>query len=226
MNIQFTSKINASDGVKVVTYGRSGVGKTMLAATAPNPFIFSAEKGLLSLRKFNIAYVDISSFKQLDEAFMWALKSNETKKYQTFVLDSISEIAEVVLSDELERNKDPRKAYGNMQQSMYGLIRNFRDLKGKHVQFIAKQMIIEEGQLPVIKRASPIMPSQALQNQTPYFFDLVLHMYVGGIDPTTGINWRALHCTSSPEWDAKDRSGNLAAIEPPDLGYIFKKASE
>lgn len=224
MQIQYTSKITAADGIKCVPFGPSGIGKTVLIATAPRPFIFSAEKGLLSLRKFNIPYASVTTFKELDEAFTWAMKSNETRNYDTLALDSLSEIAEVVLADELTRNKDPRKAYGNMQQTMYGLIRNFRDYKGKNVIFIAKQMIIEEGQLPVIKRKSPIMPSAALQNQLPYFFDLVLHMY-SGTNPATGNVWRAVHTQSSPEWDAKDRSGNLDPIEPADLGYIFKKAS-
>ncbi len=224
MQIQLTSKISAADGVKAVTYGRSGVGKTVLASTAPGPLIFSAENGLLSLRKFNIPYIDVTSYKQLDEAFTWALKSSDTKKYSTFVLDSISEIAEVVLAEELKYNKDARKAYGNMQQMMYALIRNFRDLKGKNVQFIAKQQTMEDGTPPVItRRFSPIMPSVALQNAMPYFFDLVLHMYAGVTD---GKEWRAIHTRATPEWDAKDRSGNLDAIEYPDLSKIFIKAGQ
>lgn len=221
MQLLNTNKISAADGIKAVVYGKSGVGKTMLIATAPSPFIFSAEKGLLSLRKSSIVYTEISTFKELTDAYDWATKSSEAKKFDTFALDSLSEIAEIVLAQELKQNKDPRKAYGNMQQSMYGLIRSFRDMKGKNVVFVAKQMLIEEGQPPVItKRMSPIMPSAALQNQTPYFFDLILHMSIETYD---GVPYRVLQTGSTAQYDAKDRSGNLDAIERPDLSAIFKK---
>lgn len=223
MQLFNTNKISAADGIKAVVYGKSGVGKTMLIATAPAPFIFSAEKGLLSLRKSSITYTEINNFKDLTEAYEWAMKSSEAKKFNTFALDSLSEIAEIVLAEELKNNKDPRKAYGNMQQSMYGLIRSFRDIKGKNVMFVAKQMLVEEGTPPfVTKRMSPIMPSAALQNQMPYFFDLILHMSVETYD---GVNYRVLHTGSTAQYDAKDRSGNLDAIEPPNLSAIFKKAA-
>jgi hypothetical protein len=230
MRILLTSDIKAADGVKAVVYGQSGIGKTVLSASAPTPLVFSSENGLLSLRKHRVPYIDVSTWKELSDAFTWALKSSETRNYQTFVLDSLSDIAEIVLGEEKKANRDPRKAYGNMQDLMYGLIRNFRDLKGKNVTFICKQMTIEDGPGLVlggqaIKRKTPIMPSSALQNQLPYFFDLVLHMYHAGIDPATNQVWRAVHTQSSPEWDAKDRSGNLNPIEPADLGYLFKKAS-
>lgn len=222
MEIKSTSKITAADGIKCVIYGRSGTGKTYSLASAPAPFILSAEKGLLSLRKLSVAYTEINTYKELTDAYMWVMQSSEAKKFQTYALDSMSEIAEVVLAEELRKTKDPRKAYGEMQQQMYNLIRNFRDLKGKNVVFIAKQMLIEEGQLPVIQRASPIMPSKALQNQLPYYFDLVLHVFTPIYE---GKKYYAVHTQSAPEWDAKDRSGNLDPIEPADLGHIFKKAA-
>jgi hypothetical protein len=222
MQVRSTNQITAADGIKCVIYGRSGTGKTYSLASAPAPFILSAEKGLLSLRKLSVAYTEINTYKELTDAYMWVMQSSEAKKFQTYALDSMSEIAEVVLAEELRKTKDPRKAYGEMQQQMYNLIRNFRDLKGKNVVFIAKQMLIEEGQLPVIQRASPLMPSKALQNATPYFFDLILHMDILKHD---GVNYRVLHTCSSLEWDAKDRSGNLNPIEQPDFSAIFKKCT-
>ena len=64
--IQFTNKLSAMDGVKVVVYGQSGVGKTSLATTAEAPLILSAEKGLLSVRRFAIPFIDISTYNELD----------------------------------------------------------------------------------------------------------------------------------------------------------------
>jgi hypothetical protein len=220
MQIQYTNQIKLDYGVKTCLYGASGIGKTRLLATTPDPLVFSAENGLLSLRKEKVPYIDISTYAQLTEAYKWAISSAEAKKFRTFGIDSLSEIAEVVLGEELKKTPDPRKAYGETQQQMYKLVRNFRDIAGKHVVMVAKEMFIEIG---TTKCATPLMPSEKLQQQVPYFFDLVLHMYVGN-DPTTGKRYTGLHTQSNLNWMAKDRSGTLDPIEYPDLSNVFKKA--
>jgi hypothetical protein len=220
MQIQYTNSIKLDYGVKTCLYGASGIGKTRLLATAPDSLVLSAESGLLSLRKEKIPYIDISTYAQLTEAYKWALTSAEARKFKTFGIDSLSEIAEVVLAEELKKTPDPRKAYGETQQQMYRLVRNFRDIAGKHVVMVAKEMFIEIG---TTKCATPLMPSEKLQQQVPYFFDLVLHMYVGN-DPSTGKRYTGLHTQSNLNWMAKDRSGTLDPIEYPDLSNVFKKA--
>lgn len=220
MQVQYTNSIKLNYGVKTCLFGASGIGKTRLLATAPDPLILSAESGLLSLRKQKVAFIDISTYKGLIEAYQWVLASNEARKYWTFGLDSLSEVAETVLGEELKKSSDPRRAYGETQQQMYRLIRNFRDIPGKHIVMVAKEMLVDYGRT---KCACPIMPSEKLQAQLPYFFDLVLHMYVG-IDPQTGRSYTAIHTQSDAGWQAKDRSGNLDAIEYPQLNNIFTKA--
>jgi hypothetical protein len=86
---------------------------------------------------------------------------------------------------------------------------------------IAKEFLSESG---LVKCANPIMPSEKLQAQLPYFFDLVLHMFVGN-NPSNGERYTAIHTSSTATWQAKDRSGNLDAIEYPNLAAIFTKAA-
>lgn len=59
MAVKLTTSKQAAlvHGVKCIVYGRAGIGKTMLVATAPAPFLISAESGLLSLREQNITKV-------------------------------------------------------------------------------------------------------------------------------------------------------------------------
>lgn len=222
MQIQYTNQISMRDGVKVVLFGGSGVGKTKLAETAPEPIILSAEDGLLSLRKSKVPYIDISNYKNLVEAYTWLTQSSEARRYQTYYLDSLSEVAEVVLSEELKKTNDPRRAYGETQQQMYRLIRSVRDIPNKHKVMVAKEMMVDSG---TQKCAVAIMPSEKLQAQLPYFFDLVLHMYVG-MNPANGQSFRAIHTSSSASWNAKDRSGNLDPIEYPNLTHLFTKATQ
>ena len=226
MQIQYTNQLDLSNGVKCLLYGISGIGKTSLIATAPRPFIFNAEKGLLSLHQFKIPYVTVSTFKELDDAFIWATKSNEAKSFDTFALDSLSEIAEVVNVFERKKNPDARKWSPAAQDSIYHLVRAFRDLPRKHVVCIAKQTTADAGdafagQL-VTKQAMPMMPGGKLTENMPYFWDCVLHMTQGISE--SGGQWRGLHTSSTPYWQAKDRSGKLAPLEYPDLTNLFNKA--
>ena len=218
--IQSTNQLSASAGVKALVYGASGVGKTSLAITADAPLIFSAEKGLLSLRRFDIPYVDVSSYPELVEAYKWLMGSSEARSIGTLFLDSASEIAEVVLAAELKKTPDPRKAYGNTQQSVYEMFRSFRDIRGKAVVLIAKQITVQDG---MNTKQIPLMPSEKLQAQVPYYWDLVLHMHIGS-NTATGQQYRAFHTQDSPNWSAKDRSGNLDPLELPNIHDVFTKA--
>ena len=212
-----------TDGVKVIVYGGAGSGKTCLCATAPRPVIFSAESGLLSLRGIEIPYIQIDSYKDLEEAYAWTFGSSEAKNFDTICLDSISEIAEVVLGKLKETHKDPRKAYGEVQDEMLGLLRSFRDIKGKNVYFSAKmERIKDEG--TGVTRFGPMMPGTKLPQQVPYFFDEVFQLQVF-VDPQTKAEIRALRTRRDNQYEAKDRSGSLELWEQPDLAAIFNKIS-
>jgi len=116
----------AVHGVKCLVYGKAGVGKTTLCATAPTPIIFSAEAGLLSLGAHDIPVALIKTIDDLEDAYRWATESHEASQFETVCLDSISEIAEVVLSNAKKTCKDPRQAYGELADRMGVTIRPFR----------------------------------------------------------------------------------------------------
>ena len=218
INLKRTSGLSAQ-GVKLLVYGQAGAGKTSLIRTLPNPVILSAEAGLLSLTGTDIPYIEIGSMAELQEAYLWASGSDEAKGFDSIALDSISEIAEVVLSTEKKLTKDPRAAYGAMQEQMGDLIRAFRDLPGKNVYFSAK---LEKSQDEMGKLLyNPAMPGKALTQGLPYFFDEVLALRVER--DSDGNTHRALMCDSDGLWLAKDRSGRLEGWEAPDLGAIIAK---
>ena len=98
-------------GVKMLVYGQAGAGKTTLINTLPHPIILSAEGGLLSLQDADLPYIEIRNVNDLEEAYKWVV-SDAANGFESVALDSISEIAEVILSSEKKNNKDPRAAYG------------------------------------------------------------------------------------------------------------------
>ena len=209
----------ASSGVKLLVYGHAGAGKTSLIPTLPAPIVLSAEGGLLSIAGADVPYIEISDMAALREAWDWLAHSAEAQQYQSVALDSISEIAEVALNAEKKAAKDPRQAYGAMQEAMTDIIRAFRDLPGRNVYMSAK---LEKQQDEMGKILySPSMPGNKTGQALPYFFDEVLALRVE--KDAEGVPQRALMCHSDGVWQAKDRSGRLDTWETPDLGALIAK---
>lgn len=215
--IHSTSEV-ALNGVKILVYGAAGAGKTKLISTLPNPFILSAESGLLSLAKYKLPYMIIESIQDLEEAHDWCL-TEEADGYD-IVLDSVSEIGETVLSFEKKRNKDPRAAYGEMQTQVADLIRAFRDLQGKNVYMTAKLEKSQDEMGRILY--APSMPGNKAGQALPYFFDEVFAIRVEKNAETKELE-RYLQTNTDGLWQAKDRSDMLDMWEPMDLGAIIEK---
>lgn len=220
IHLQSTSNV-ALHGVKCMVYGNAGVGKTRLLATAPSPVIFSAESGLLSLRQFNLPYIEIKTMTDLAEAYQWTIYSQEAKQFQTPCLDSISEIIEVLLEYEKGRTRDPRKAYGEIITQGLQLIRNFRDIPGRNVVLVAKQEWSKDEQSGAMFN-QPSFPGQKLGPAAPYYPDEIFQ-YCIFQNPQTKQRIEALRCWPDQNNVAKDRSGSLNEWEEPHLGKIFAK---
>ena len=217
INLRSTAGL-AADGVKLLVYGQAGAGKTSLIPTLPHPVVLSAEGGLLSIVDADVPFIEISTMADLWEAYEW-LTTGGGAEYKSVALDSISEIAEVCQNHEKKVAKDPRQAYGAMQEQMSDIIRAFRDLPGRHVLMTAKceKTADEAGRILY----APSMPGNKTGQSLPYFFDEVLALRVE--KDAEGLSQRALMCDSDGIWQAKDRSGKLDTWEAPDLGAIIAK---
>ena len=220
--LKFTTTDSAGQlhGIKILIYGRSGVGKTTLASTVPDVLILSAEAGVLSLRDKAIPMIQITTVVELSEAYHWITTNPHAKGFKTIFLDSITEIAEQVLSNAKLQVKDSRQAYGELIEKMNMLVRSFRDLPGKNVVMLAKQ----ESHLDEVSKMTmfgPAMPGSKVSQQLPYLFDEVFRLGVG--KTPDGTEYRFLQTQPDLQYEAKDRSGVLDAIEPPNLSHIFNK---
>ena len=220
LNFTTTDKAAQVNGVKVLVYGGAGTGKTVLTSTAPTPFLISAEGGELSLRSIAMPMAKVANVDDLRDIYAWCERSNEAKQFQTICIDSLSEIAEVVLNNAKRQVKDPRQAYGELIEKMETTIRMFRDLPGRNIYMSAKMEPTKDELTGVIKYA-PAMPGNKLGPKLPYFFDEVFRL---GINKTTqGESYRFLQTQPDLQYEAKDRSGALAPVEQPHLTHIFNK---
>lgn len=237
MTLQFTTAEQAADtnGIKCLVYGDAGMGKTVLTATLPTPILISAESGALSLKRKNlerlfgvgnqsIAYhiptIVVSSVEDLRDAYTFCTQAAEARQFQSIALDSVSEIAEVVLNNAKRQVKDPRQAYGELIEKMETLVRWFRDIPGKNVLMSAKMEPMKDETTGIVKYG-PSMPGSKLGHKLPYFFDEVFRLGVN--KDQQGNSYRFLQTQPDLQFVAKDRSGALASIEYPHLGALFQK---
>ena len=219
LEITTSRQAAASNGVKCAIYGLSGMGKTKLCATAPKPVIISAEKGLLTLRNYDVPVIEIKNFADLWEAHR-ILTSEQGAEYETICLDSVSEIAEQILTAAKLDAKDPRQAYGTLAQDMIIVLKAFRDIEGKHVVMIAKQGTIKD-ELTGVQSYGPSFPGAIVTRDFPYLFDEVFQIGMQKIQ-VEGTNdfddVRVMRTQPDLQYTAKDRSSALpASIIVPDM---------
>jgi hypothetical protein len=232
-----TSKAAVSHGVKALVYSPSGAGKTLLCATAPRPCILSAESGLLSLSRRNIERVfgvdtpgitydipvmQVTNLLQLRDAFNWFANpaNNARQHFDTICLDSITEIAEVMLKTYKSGKADARQAYGDLLENMLEAVKQFRDLPGWNVYFSSKMEPMKDEATGMVKYG-PMMPGSKLSPQLPYLFDEVFCLGIGTTQQ--GAKYRYLRTDQDLQYIAKDRSGLLDEIEKPDLSHVIRK---
>jgi hypothetical protein len=206
------------DAMKFVVYGASGVGKTKLLSTAPDPFIISAESGLLSIAGSDIPYCEVRTMDDMEAAYEYAKNCDK----QTIGLDSLSEIATAVLSDIMKgksasgNKMHGEAAYGLLLEKLGPFIRNFRDIPNKHVVFIAKMKKVVDEESGTVTY-DPYIPGKALPFDLPYLVDETFCMQIDRKGE------RFLQTTADRYRVCKDRSGKLDAKEQPDLTAIINK---
>lgn len=218
MKIISTRQAANTFGLKILVHGPPGAGKTRLCATTGDldrTLIISVEGGLLSVRDWDIDVVQVRTIDDVYEVFEYLRKGEH--EYTWVCLDSISEIAEIVLAGEKLRNRDARRAYGEMADTVFDLIRGFRNLNC-HVLMTAKQ-----GREEVDGRTlhTPLLPGRQLTLNVAYLFDEVFALRVE--TNSEGEIIRVLQTGRSRSYDAKDRSGSLNMFEDADLAAVASK---
>ena len=128
--------------ISALFYGRSGTGKTTVAATFPKPALILdiKEKGTDSV--FDVEGIDVLPVEDWDdvEEVFWMLKKEGG--YKTIIIDQVSAMQDLcrdkILAEE-EKDKMSLRLFGELSGRMKEWINNYRDLmdEGIHVVFLA-----------------------------------------------------------------------------------------
>lgn len=206
-------------GVKALLYGPPGTGKTPLINTAPRPVLLACEPGLLSMRGSQVPTYQAFTAKAINDFFDWLFNSNETKNFDTVAIDSISQMAEIYLTDAKKNNKHGLKAYGEMAENTLKHLERLYFMPYKHTYLIAKETLINDG---TVSTRKPYFPGQQLPTEVPHKYDCVIRVAIHNI-PGVGQT-KAFRCIGSIEEMARNRTGNLNEFEEPDFGKLVTKA--
>jgi hypothetical protein len=221
VTVKTVADVTNINGVKTFVYGASGAGKTYAIGGLASPIILSTEDGLLSLAAEypHLHCVSIATYTEMVDALKWATGSAEASKYSHVVLDSFSDLAEIILADQKTKTKDGRMAYGETNETVLKICRMIRQLP-RDVYMTAKegQIVDADG----VSKFGPLFPGKQLAMQVPYFFDEVFQLVVQ-TDTSTNERTRWFRTSGDTQYVAKDRSGALDLWEPADLDAIYTK---
>lgn len=112
ISIQSLRKVRADGPPRVLIYGPPKMGKTTLAAEFPSPVFIQTEQGEsgnLVLDSFG----HLQTYLEVDEALISLF--NEEHGYQTVVIDSLSELEKLIVTETCRRNN-----WKNIEQPGYG----------------------------------------------------------------------------------------------------------
>jgi len=215
MQIKSTKSIRPTC-INALIFGESGVGKTTLASTlSGKTIIVSLESGLLSLREFEIDYIEI---KTLDD-LRTTLHELSMSDYDNIYIDSLTEIGQLFLDYSKKQYPDDRqtmKMYGYLLEVMTKFIKYCRDID-KNIFFTALQKTTTD---EVGKRFHVPDLQGSIAIKCPAFFDFVFNYQIMKKDDK---DVRFLITDKTNGTIAKDRSGMLDKYERPNLDAIINK---
>jgi phage nucleotide-binding protein len=229
LKIKKTGEIATKRFVALVV-GPSGIGKTSLVRTLPDPeskiLIISAESGLACLDGTDIDVIEVDPLKpmeSLEEIYDALTTDAYKKKYNYIFVDSLTEIGQLIVS---ELKKDPHYGqpknalpmWGKYGELMTTIVKGYRDLSDYSVIFTCLDAVEKDG---LEKLESFNLQGSSIKNNVKAWFDLVLFYKVYRDEEGNSIRKLVTDISESPL--AKDRSGKLEAYEEADLSVIINK---
>lgn len=221
MKIVKSDDPQAKPSIIMLVYGNGGVGKTTFGSTAPKPLLVDCENGAkyFGLRGIKMDVAKIATWSDMEGLFDIA-KSGE---YKTIIIDPIGELMEklkrymVMKGDKklVQSDGSPSMAgWGWLKDTMRSTIKILRD-SGVNLLLVA-HVSEDKDEEKLVKR--PMIMTK-ISDEIVNMVDIVGYMQVVQVD---GEEKRIIMVDpSSDKYVAKDRTGQLGKIIPPNFKDII-----
>lgn len=160
--------------IKALIYWPSGSWKTSFWWTAKNVIFASSENWLLPLAGKNIPYVEIKSLQDLIDLKVFL--ENEKHNFETLVIDSITEISDIIKNGIEKRNKRKMQLqdWWELASQIEAIIKDIKNID-INVIVIAQELNINDEE-----KIQRIVPSLNGKSSTKicYYMDVVGYIYV------------------------------------------------
>lgn len=199
--------------IKALIYGAAGAGKTVFTGTASKAIYASAEGGLLSIADKKPQFVEVKTLKDLVE--LYAYLSREEHDYETVVIDSITEINEIIkleIENRIGRAMQIQD-WGELSKKIRDLFRKFRDLPMNVILIAQEAYLTDEDK---IKKIVPSLNGKAA-TEIAYFMDVVGYINV----ENDGTRW--IETDSNKKLLTKDRTQRIGNDTAMDFAEWQKK---
>lgn len=141
-----------SNPLSFVIYGRSGTGKTTIAGTFPGPILYLdiKDRGTDSIHDVkNIDVMEVEVWDDFEDVYYF-LKTNKEHGYKTIVIDTITQLQQMVMTDVMSKKKKStqnvgdwgsmaKRDWGDVAAIMKEWIDNFVGLPIDNVVFLAQE---------------------------------------------------------------------------------------
>ncbi|MAN64738.1 MAG: hypothetical protein CMI60_22625 [Parvibaculum sp.] len=215
LSITTTSKLCSNRGTSIVLSGPPKVGKSFSLRTLPGrALVVDIEDGQLCNQNVDLPAVQIRTWADAEELLVKLKGDPEWHQFDCIAVDSISELAEVRLSETLGSNSNKMAAYGQMADDLTKWLKEMARLS-QHIIFLCKYQRNKAGVW------TPLFPGSLLEQNLFFWMDEILVMRM--VEGADGKAQRVIQCNSCEEHQAGDRSGTLDFFEAPDLTNIITK---
>lgn len=206
-----------SSYIKILTYSKSGSGKTSLCATLGNAFVIDIENGTLSIAGSDCDIWDARSIQDVWDGYRYFC--DHIKDYSALCIDSITKLTEFMLIQETQKVGKSFDRYSNMADQIKAFVEELID-SPFHVYVTAIEGR-DKGNDKGDGNWLPNTEGKVLPEWLPRQFDEVFSIV--DCEDEDGNPIRMLQTRDLKDWVLKDRSGMLDVYEPCDLKYIIDK---
>jgi hypothetical protein len=209
--------------VRLLVYGESGVGKTVLASTFPKPVFLDIDDGMASVTPGKAARWFISTWAEMYEKVALLLSTHpDDIPYDTIVIDNLNELQSLAMKHIVTAFPTVKRAYGSQPgMSDYGMMMNIVDDMVRGLKSLEKRVIFLAQVKPREFETDLVMPQMVGKNTSQNIcrmMDVIGYLFKADVE---GRSVRQIAFDAS-NYVTKDRSGRLppiVEIRHKDSGY-------